>query len=45
MLYSILLIAGVGLSQLAMIQDHNEAITALTMIFLDAFTLCGTVGE
>jgi Kef-type K+ transport system membrane component KefB len=34
MLYSVLLIAGMGLSQLAMIQDHNEAITALTMIFL-----------
>ena len=34
MLYSVLLIAGMGLSQLTMIQDYNEAITALTMIFL-----------
>lgn len=34
MLYSFLLIAGMTLSQLAIVQDYGAAITALTMIFL-----------
>jgi Kef-type K+ transport system membrane component KefB len=34
MLYSVLLIAGMGLSQIPVIQAYNPAITALTMIFL-----------
>lgn len=33
-LYSLLLVAGMGLSQLAIVQQFSAAITALTMIFL-----------
>ena len=34
MLYSFLLVAGMGLSQLAIFQHYSAAITALTMVFL-----------
>ena len=33
-IYSLLLVAGMGLSQLAFIQSFSPAITTLTMIFL-----------